>query len=502
MESGRSWVRSVAVLFAAVVTSGMVLAGGCGGGSRCAEVAAVRDALKARAGAPDRGADLRVSLPLQRINELIAGALADQPLAVDLPLPDLGPLRAFTSFLSLSVVVKQVQVFPGPLDLLRLEVQLEIRDGVDAAKRLELASAPDPGQLAELGELLLALSFVADVRPGLERGIILESSLNEEAAAAGLSELGVRFSLADVRDVRPSLPPGAQEALIGAVKRWLPRKVRDFYPDAFYPPMAERFGKHLVNATYQRLHQGLLSRLSKLTSFHLELPQLPVADAKLRTVEWAVAAPASPASATRSTASGSVSPSASLVVELFTTLPVRRGLAPLRPSDPATALALAGDFAIQLSPSATAELANWSIARGLAPRWYTRGLSPNPAGELRPRFDHLADDPAHPFQIYAFQERGGCSYFRVGVRAAVAMDGEQLQTTILDRSLEAARASPLLEVAGWVKYALFGSVDQSRRLAAATRLTLGERVFDAAVTGASLAPDELRFSLKLAAAMP
>jgi hypothetical protein len=280
------------------------------------------------------------------------------------------------------------------------------------------------------------------------------------------------------------------------LKRWLPQKIRDFYPDAFYPPMAARFGEHLVNATSQRLHQGLLSRLSKLTSFHLALPQLPIADAKLRTVEWSAASPAAPSPSSSSSASSS----ASLVVELVTSLPVRRGLAPLRPSDPATALALAGDFAIQLSPSATAELANWSIARGLAPIWYTRGLSPSPTGEFRPRFDHLADDPAHPFQIYAFQERGGCSYFRVGVRAAVAMDGEELQATALDRALEAASASPLLEVAGWVKYALFGSIDQSRRLAAATRLSIGERAFDASVTGASLAPEELRFSLKLAAA--
>lgn len=496
MESGRS-LGSSAALITAAVTSAMVFAGsGCGGGSRCAEVAQVRDALKARTGAPDRGADLRVSLPLHRVNELIAGALAEQALAVELPFPDLGPLRLFTSFISLSVVVKQVQVFPGPHDLLRMAVQLELRDGVAAEKPQELPGVPSQEQLAETGKLLLELSLVADVRPGLERGIIVESSLNEEAAAAGLEELGVRFSLDDVRDVKPSLPPGAQEALVGALKRWLPRKVRDLQPDAFYSSLAKRFGEHLVNATYHRLHQGLLARLGELTSVHLALPQLPIAEAVLRTVEWAAATPASPSSAGASP----TTPAASLIVELRTTLPVRRGLAPLRPSDPASARALAGDFAIQLSPSATAELANWSIARGLAPRWYTRGLSPSPTGEFRPRFDHLAEDPAHPFQIYAFQERGGCSYFRVGVRGALAMDGSKLQATALDRSFEAASASPLLEVAAWVKYALFGSVDQSRRLAAATRLSIGARAFDAAVTGASLAPDELRFSLQLTAA--
>ena len=42
------------------------------------------------------------------------------------------------------------------------------------------------------------------------------------------------------------------------------------------------------------------------------------------------------------------------------------------------------------------------------------------------RFDYVAEDRSHPFKVFAFQERGGCSYFKVGVRATVAMKGDTL----------------------------------------------------------------------------
>ncbi len=45
-------------------------AAGCG--SRCAEVAAARDELRSRRGDEHRGADVRITLPLARINERIS----------------------------------------------------------------------------------------------------------------------------------------------------------------------------------------------------------------------------------------------------------------------------------------------------------------------------------------------------------------------------------------------------------------------------------------------
>ena len=47
-----------------------------------------------------------------------------------------------------------------------------------------------------------------------------------------------------------------------------------------------------------------------------------------------------------------------------------------------------------MSGSAVAELANWAIDEGHAPRWYDRSLKPTEKGEFRPRFDYVAADRA------------------------------------------------------------------------------------------------------------
>jgi hypothetical protein len=164
---------------------------------------------------------------------------------------------------------------------------------------------------------------------------------------------------------------------------------------------------------------------------------------------------------------------------------VRRGLAAATERDVPT---------VELSGSTAAEVANWALDRHYLPRWYDRGLTPRPDGEFTPRFDFVADD-AHPFKIHVLQQRGGCSYFRVGVAATVGMTGELLTATATDRALETASANPVLEIAATVKYFLFGWIDQSKQLAAHTTLSVGGRTLDTRVVAAALDRGELRFGL-------
>ena len=149
-----------------------------------------------------------------------------------------------------------------------------------------------------------------------------------------------------------------------------------------------------------------------------------------------------------------------------------------------------------LSGSAVAELANWAIDRGIAPQWYTRSIKPSPSGEFRPRFDYLAEDRGHPFKVLAFQERGGCSYFKVGVRASVGIKGDKLEVIALDRALEASAANAVIEAAAWVKFFVTGSIDRSKTVVAKTQLTVGDRTLQTQVVGAALAHDELQFQLR------
>jgi hypothetical protein len=432
---------------AALSTAG-ALAAGCG--SRCAEVAAARDALTSRRGAADRRSDVRVTLSLAGLNQLFADSLRAQPLSVPLEPPELGPLQ-LASPIELTAVARDVELRPGPPGKVRFATRVEIRDAAEA---------------------LTTLAVVAEVTPALER--------HPDGA-----ELLIRFGADSLLSFKPELAPDSRAALQRAVARWLPAALRGRVPQALVDAAASRLGSHLLGAAYEHLRRTLLSRLGERTGLRLRLPDVPIAEVAVRSLEAPDAArSSSPATAV-------------LLVDILTDLPVRRGLPDA--STPGPAAPAAAPVDVQLSPSATAELATWAIEQGHLPRWYTRSLAPSPTGEFRPRFDHVAEDD-HPFKIYAFQERGGCSYFRVGVQAELAMDGDHLKVTALDRQLEEASATPLLEVAAWVKYFLFGSLDLSRRVAAHTRLSIGGRSFESRVVAASLSREELRFGLALAVA--
>jgi hypothetical protein len=279
-------------------------------------------------------------------------------------------------------------------------------------------------------------------------------------------ELVVGFGPQDVVSVKPVLGDDAKAALGDAVSRHLPDRLRGKIPKLLLDEAAAKLAGHLTGAAFEGLRRTLFVRLGEVATWRVKLPDVPIAS-----------------HAIRSTASA-------LVVEIVTDLPVRRGLAAATDRDVAT---------VEVSGSAAAELANWAIDRRYAPRWYNRDLEPKLDGEFTPRFDFVAED-AHPLKVHVLQERGGCSYFRVGVAPSVGMTGDQVVATATDRQLEAASANPVIEVAATVKFFLFGWVDRSKQLAAHTVLRVGERRLATRVVGAALDHGELRFALQLSSA--
>jgi hypothetical protein len=178
-----------------------------------------------------------------------------------------------------------------------------------------------------------------------------------------------------------------------------------------------------------------------------------------------------------------------LIVEIETDLPVRRGLAAGNDQ-------VGSDIGVRISGSAAAELANWALDQGHGPQRFNRNLKPTADGEFQPRFDYVAEDRAHPLKVYSFQERGGCSYHRVGVRGAIALDGEMVKATALDRDLEAQSANPVIELGAWTNLLFAGWVDRSKRAAAQTQLAVGNRALATRVVKAAIETDELVFELR------
>jgi hypothetical protein len=328
----------------------------------------------------------------------------------------------------------------------RVELRPAAADRLRFAIELEVDDAAQP---------ITTLAVVVEVKPELVR-------------TAGASELVAGFGPDNLVAVRPELGGDARRALADAVRRWLPGSLGDHLPGAVLERAAGTLAEYLSGQAYDLLRATLLRRLGELTRLRIRLPALPIAATRVSSTPDALA------------------------IDLTTDLPVRRGLAAAAPAS--------GDVVVQISESTAAELANWSIARGHLPQHYTRGLEPRPDGDYRPHFDYLAEDRRRPVKIHVFQERGGCSYFQVGLRFQLGLAGDQLEVAVQDRLVESAEASTPLEIALWIKQLIQGSIDSSYRAAAHTQLTVGGRRFAARVLGAAAAGDDLAFTLGFAPA--
>jgi hypothetical protein len=418
----------------AIAIGGAVAAGSAGCGGRCADIDATRRALIERTTiAP--GPHVQVTIPLARANAFLAELLRDQPLAVPIELPRLG--LAALSLHELTAIAREVRVRPAGPDRLRFAMRIELDD-------------------AQLPVTTLAIE--TEVAPTLVRD-------------HGGAELVTGFGPENLVAVEPVLGPGAERALVDAVARWLPPAVRDHLPRGMLEAAAGELGGYLTGAAYKVLRTTLLRRLGELTRLRLRLPDLPIASTHLQS---------------------QAAPSELVTIDLATDLPVRRGLPDHVPGEPNP-----GEILVRISGSTATELANWAIERGHLPQRYTRSLEPRPDGEFRPRLDYLADERTRPVKLHVFQDRGGCSYFLVGLRLALRISDDKLEVTTLDQLVESASASPVIGAALWLKQLIWGSIDRSRRAAAHTQLTLGGRTFTTRAVRAAVADDELQFELRL-----
>jgi len=401
----------------------IVLGTGCS--NHCKDVERARLAL-AQHGTPSRGADVRVTVPYDQANRVIAGLLAQEPVTMELAPP-------------------QLRMFPVPVKPLAI-----VREAV-----LQAGGANRSVRLATRFEIREGDTTITDVAAVIELQPVIVDD-----------QLVIGFGPQNLVRVKPTLGPEAKDTLGRAVERWVPDRLRGKLPKLALDAAARQLGVELTETAWDALRGSLLTRLGDVTRVRVQLPDVPIAHHHLR-----------------STAAG-------VVVELATDLPVRRGLAPGNDG-------IGADLGVRISASAAAELANWAIDHGHGPQRFDRNLRPAADGAFQPRFDYIAEDRAHPLKVYSFQQTG-CAFHRVGVRGAIALEGDTLKATVLDRALEAQSANPAIELGAWAKLLFTGWVDRSRRVAAHTQLAVGNRTLTTRVTRAAIEADELVFELRLA----
>ncbi len=279
--------------------------------------------------------------------------------------------------------------------------------------------------------------------------------------------LVVGFGPDNLVALHPVLDPDARRTLAAALARWLPDSVRTRVPQVLLEGAVGELGEQVTGAAYELLQKNLLYRLGELTRVRVALPDLPIERVATASTDDALA------------------------IDLELALPVRAGVAASAPTD--------DDIAVRISGSAVAEVANWAIANGHLPPWYTRDLEPKPEGEYRPYFDYRADDRVRPLKVHVVQERGGCSYFRVGLRPELAVVDDKLEIGMRDRYVERAVAGTLLELGLWFKQLVEGSIDSTKRAVARIELSVGHRQFATRVVRAAIVADELRLVLAVTA---
>jgi hypothetical protein len=333
-----------------------------------------------------------------------------------------------------------------PLSAIARDVRLvpARADRVGVAIRIDVADADVP---------VTSLAIETEIEPRLVR--------DHDA-----TELVIGFGPDNLVAVRPVLADGARAALADAIAKQLPPAVRDRIPRVVLERAADAAATHLGGAAYELLRRTLLKRLGELTSVRVRLPELPIARVAIASTADALA------------------------IDVVSDLPVRDGLA---------ATATVGDeITVRIAGSAVAELANWAIDRGHLPQRYTRDLEPKPDGAYRPYFDYRVDDRARPLKVSVVQQRGGCARFDVGMRVELHVVDDRLDIDLLDRYVEHAHASRLLEIGLWLKQLVQGSIDRSRRAAAHVRFVIGGRTFTTRATSAEIRDGELRVALRVA----
>ncbi len=400
----------------------------------CKAVEAQRRALRARPAAGLTAAPhARVVIPFALANRLIAGALQPPP-ELPVPLGRLGPLAAFIG--DVRAIPREVTLGPaGTPGRVRASVRVELAD--------------------RTGELL-AVRASGDVAPVVQRD-------------GDGNRLAIAFDAAQLSRLEPELGPRAAEQLGALLQARLPAAVRDRTPRLVIDRVAAAVVEEAIEQGYRLLRGTLLPRLRDRTRILVELPDVPVARVDLATTP------------------------AALALEVFTTLPVRAGVAPAPPPDPdAIGIQLAGD---------TATLAaNWGIEHGALPPRYTRSLKPARDGDYVPHFEWRPGDPARPLVVHMFRLEGGCAHFAVGVRPRVEVADGRVRAWVDNRRLEHADGPLALELLARTKALVERSTSSKQLGPGSVRITVGDREVTTRLLRAEVAGDELRAAVALAIA--
>lgn len=394
----------------------------------CEEMAADRRAFFARRGLPTLEPHATIYVPFAVADRLIARRLgALHPVGSPVTLP--GRIGRFLG--SFRLVPRRLTMRPAPSDRLGLRLELDLVAGDTS---------------------LLAMRMDLDARPQLD---------------SARRTLRVALRAEDVREVRPTLAPGAAQQLASEIRSRLPSVAKAVVSEEEIAMLArsstEYLGGHLGSLL---IDSGLLGRLGEVTGFSVHIPIVRVSRVTLHSVE----------------ANGG-----GLMVGVFTELPVASGVPTSEPTTGHPEL-----VQIRLSADALAELGNLALVSGLLPRRYDDTMHPKKDGDFTPGFRWVAGP--RPLKIFAWRLKSPCLRARIGADPVVTVTGGQLAVGIEHGEVEAVRGAALVRARVWLKRVGEDAIHFTRRTIASARISiagapLGGRIQSAAYRNGTFAVD-------------
>ncbi|MDC0723255.1 hypothetical protein [Nannocystis bainbridge] len=396
--------------------------------SVCSKVRADREAFTRRAAAP--GPHLALAVPYATLSQSVQRSLASLP-QVRLPLPDLGPVDLG----ALAVTIRSVAFRPAPAG--------------SVGARVSVA-------LLSQGKPVTALELDAVVAPRLD-------------PAAGSVRL--RLGAADLREVRPSLPPAERKRFAEFLLSLVPGAARALVGREQVEALAETFLRELVGGRWPQIRDNLLQGTDDLVDLEIDLGDVPLTKIELK------------------------SGATDLELWAHAALPAE-ALSPGTARPPGSDARLVG---LRMSGGVAAALANRAMASGQIPARYNRDGAPDPRGELLAGVDWRAGE--RPLKVHAWSTEGTCARLSFGgTPKAAAERGGDLAVEVADGTLEEVTGALRVRAAVWFSGLGRQTFALSESVAGAIEFDMLGVDYRARVVTAAVSRSELEFSLALAEA--
>ncbi len=420
-----------------VAALGALLFSACAG--PCAKVQKALsdfDAAEGPARAPDLAPDLALWLPYDRLDRLIAPQIKTLARApVDLPAMmglELGQLEA---------MVESIRVRPAAADHLGLALRVSLRSG---------------------GQRLLVVDLQAQVPPRID-------------PAAGVLHLELGEAAIDAIDAR--VDRSGTAALSAWVWSQLPGAVRQVTPRRVVDEAVAGLASEIVGGLLESLRDELPSLFAEVAAIEIELGDLPLAEAKLRSRPEA------------------------LQIALRSDLPSTRGL-----TDPFALPAgvPAEGIAMRISGEALTAYLNTAMREGTIealPGRFDENGQPDPQGDFVARASWRR--AARPLTLDVFAPDGDCAHLRMAATPRVRVVQGELEVSADDARLEKVEAGGV-RIRSAVFFGGLGrkSLSLAQRVATEADFEIGGQSMRAQIREARIDAEGLTLGLALGAAGP